>query len=431
VRNYLPCLLLAFVAAVLLVLCPGNVAAQQYVLVNDNTTTPGANGVTSFLRSGPTLSIIAGSPFGTTGSGHATYFAAIQQVAISYGGSYKDCLFVSDPDATSSYPNGDVASFIINTGGTLTYAGNAVDPTDTSGPNKRGIALAVDRRVGFPYLFASFTGESKIVFFKVDPNTCRAFYTSSTPAVGVSGGVAEGMAVTFQGPHILAIGYQDGSIQSFKIGGGTLTPTQPPFNSTGFINQGGKPGGVDITKNGKFAVFGDNQFNTEVEVAKILSPSGKLQNPTADYGGAANASGVNLGAGSNSTNVWLSPQLVSGQSYLYITNNYSGQVTTAKLSPAGVVSAIAPGSCIGLFTNPTTLNNPSSFWFSAAGNHTVTTTGSGNMLVVAEYGVPSSVALLKIQFATGCTREAPASPFINPYSNIGLYSVSVFPERSF
>jgi len=401
--------------------------AQQYVFVNDNNTTPGSNTATSYLRTGPILSLISGSPFGTTGSGHGTYFAANQQVAISYGGSFKDCLFVSDPDATSTYPNGDVASFVINPGGTLTYAGNAVDPTNTNGPNKRGIALAVDRRVGFPYLFASFTGESKIVFFKVNPATCQAFYSSSTSAVGVNGGAAEGMAVSITGPHIVAVGYQDGSIQSFKVGGGTLTPTQLPFKSTGFINQGAQPAGVDITKSGSFAVFGDNQFNTEVEVAKIL-PSGKLMNPTVDYGGAANASGVNLGPGSNSTNVWLSPQQTAGQFYVYVSNNFSGQVTTAKLTPAGVLSAIPPGSCVGLFTNPTTLNN-SSGWFFSAGIHTVTTTGTGNLLVVAEYGVPSSVALLKVQTPTGCTREAPASPFTDPFSNNGLYSVSVFPAR--
>jgi hypothetical protein len=176
-------------------------------------------------------------------------------------------------------------------------------------------------------------------------------------------------------------------------------------------------------------VFGDNQFNTEVEVAKIL-PSGKLLNPTVDYGGAANASGVNLGPGSNSTNVWLSPQQTAGQFYVYVSNNFSGQVTTAKLTPTGVLSAIVPGSCVGLFTNPTALNN-SSGWFFSAGIHTVASTGTGNLLVVAEYGVPSSVALLKVQTPTGCTREAPASPFTDPFSNNGLYSVSVFPSRPY
>ncbi len=422
--------MLACLAVVLLATYPVKLAAQQHVFVNDNTTTTGANSATSFLRSGSTLSIVGGSPFGTNGSGHATYFAADQVVEISYGGSNKNCLFVSDPDATSPFPNGDVASFIINPGGTLTYAGNGVDPNDTSGPNKRGIALAVDRRAGSRFLFASFTGESEIVFFKVDPSTCRLLYTSSTTAVGAGGGVAEGLAVTLQSPHVLVVAYQDGSIQSFKIGVGTLTATQAPFNSTGFINQGGKPGGVDITKNGKFAVFGDNQFNNEVEVAKILSPSGKLKNPTVDYGGAANASGVNLGPGSNSTNVWLSPQPVAGKSLLYISNNYSGKLTTAKLSAAGVVSAVPPGNCTGVYTNPTTLNNMSG-WFSSAGIHTVTTTGSGTMLAVAEYGVPSSVALLKVQTPTGCTWEVPGSPFTDPNSLNGLYSVSVFPSRPF
>jgi len=399
----------------------------QYVFVDDNNSA--ANTATSFLRTGPTLSLIAGSPFATNGTGFATYFAANHQAAIAYGPGFPNCLFVSDPGASSGFPFGDVASFVINPSGTLTYVGNATDPTNNI-VNKRGLSLAVDRRVGFPYLFASFTGTSHIAFFKVNFTTCQIFFSSATTAIGVNGGAAEGMAVSLNGPHVLVVAFSDGSVQSFKILGGTLAPTAPPFNSTGFINQSAQPAGVDITKNGKYAIFGDNQFNTEVEVSKIM-PGGVLA-PTVDYGGAANASGVNLGPGSNSNNVWISPAQVSGHNYVYVSNNYSGQVTTIQLvQTTGVVSAIPPGSCTGAFTNPTTLQNPFSSWTFSAGIHTLTTSGAGGAIAVAEYGVPSTVALVKVQAPTGCTRETPLSPFADPNSNNGLYSVSVFPTRPF
>jgi hypothetical protein len=302
-----------------------------------------------------------------------------------------------------------------------------VDPTDTSGPNYLGISLAIDRRVGFPYLFAAFSGEFEIAYFKVNPANCKLTWVSSTTAVGSSGASpVQGLAVSPTGPHVVVASYGDGSIQSFKISGGTLIP-KPLLNSTGYTNQAALPEGVDITKNGKFAVFGDNQpFGTEVEVAKILT-SGALA-ATVDYGGPANASGVNLGPGVNSQNVWISPGLVSGKNYLYISNDYSSQVTTAKLSTAGIVSALST-ACTGLFTNPTTLNPGS--WSFPAGIHTVTTTGSGADLVVAEFGSPSSVALLKIQNPSGCTKEVTTSPYSDANSNSGLFSLDVFPSRPY
>jgi hypothetical protein len=109
-------------------------------------------------------------------------------------------------------------------------------------------------------------------------------------------------------------------------------------------------------------------------------------------------------------------------------NKSSGQVTTARISQVtGVVSPA--GTCTGAYTNPTTLLPLA--WSGAAGLHTITPTGSGSALAVAEYGTPSSVALLKIQTPTGCTLEVPGSPFVDPFSNNGLASVDVFPSRPY
>ena len=431
-KIHLSRLSLGMLLATVVATSPSLLRAQPttFVYVNDNNSSFGLNSATGYQAVGGGLSIIAGSPFGTTSTGLGTFLAPVQEVAISYGVPNQACLYVSDPLGTSAFPNGDVAAFLINTTtGVLTLVGNYDDPTDTSGPNKLGIPLAVDRRLGFPYFFAAFTAENAIAFFKVNTSTCQLFYASSTTAIGLSGGSVQGMAVSKAGPKILVTTYGDGSIQSFKILGGTLGAL-PIFNSTGFMNasQRGIPAGVDITRNGRFAVFGDDQGGfTEVEVAKILS-SGALA-PTVDYGGPVIASGVNLGPGLNSQNIWISPGPVGGLNYLYVTNDGSGQVTTAHLSIiTGVVSQIASSACTAGYTNPTALNPGS--WIFPAGVHTLKTTPSGSGIVVAEYGAPSSVAALAIQNASGCTRELSTSPFADPFSN-SLYSIDVFPSRQY
>ena len=429
-------LLVRFLLGAILVgapFCSQHLAAQgPFVYVNDNNLTPGANTATGFQFLGGSLSLVPTAPFATGNQGYGGYTAPLQEVAIRYS-SAQSCLYVSDPLGGSTFPTGDVAAFKINpVNGTLGLVGNFNDPTNVAGGNKL-LPLAIDRRVGFPYLFAAFTGENKIVFFKVNTADCKLFYVSSTPAASATGSPVVSMAVSKAGPHVLVVSYGDGYIQSFKIGGGTLTPLAV-IQSTGFVNQGGRPQTVDITNNGLYAVFGDQQSGVaEVEVARILPPSGTLS-PTADYGGPAVASGVGLGPGLDSENVWLSPGGVGGGNfYLYITNNVSNQVTTAKINGAsGILSPFSSIICTAGFTNPTTL--APAFWSSAAGLHTITTTASGNFLAVAEFGSPSSVASLKIQSSSGCTREVTGSPFADPFSSSGasaLRSLDVYPSRPY
>lgn len=384
------------------------------VYVNDNTST---NTVTGFSATASTLTFATNNA--TTGKGLPGVLAANQQAVASYPGV--NCLFASDPNSSPGFTKGNVASFIINSNGTLTFAGRSADPTNTHGANK-GIPLAVDRRPGFPYLYAAFTGENKIVAFKVNIPGCRLTYLSSTSAVGVGGFPVGSMAVSRAGAQVLVVTYQGGSIQSFLVSAGTVTSTGPAVNSTGFTTQGGVPSGVDITANGLFAVFGDkNSSVTEVEVASI-SGTGVL-GTTVDYGG--------LSTGINSQNVWISPSLVSGQNYLYISNNDSKQVTTAKLSTGGVVSAIPASSCPSGFFNPSTLNSSTGFTFSG-GIQTQGTSGTGGYIYVAEQGSAplSSIAVLKVDTATGCTQEALGSPYTDTFSN-ALTTLSVFPNRPF
>ena len=293
--------------------------------------------------------------------------------------------------------------------------GNFYDPTNTASYN-HVIPLAIDRRPGFPYLFAAFSGENKIVFFKVATN-CQLVWVSSTLATSPAGASVLAIAVSRAWAHIVVVTYGDGYVQSFNIVGGTLTPN-PVVLGTGL------PQGVDITRNGRWAVFGDWQTGgTQVEVSPIaLSGTlGPLVNNI-------------LVGGTDSRNVWLSPGTVGGNPnnfYLYVTNKASGQVSTFKINQvSGAITLLGP--CPPGYTVTTTLFNPGT-WIYPAGLHTTATGGAGTRLVVAEYGVPSSVSLLKINGPTGCMKElvSTGSPFPDPSSNNGLESIDVFPSRPY
>jgi sugar lactone lactonase YvrE len=187
-------------------------------------------------------------------------------------------------------------------------------------------------------------------------------------------------------------------------------------NSTGFA-AGNWPGGVDITKDGKYAVFGDiptvNGFTT-VEVSNISS--GKLT-ATNVYG-----SDGSLGSATNSNNVLLSPD----ESVVYISNNSSGQVTAAFFNTS--TGAVTNG-CVS-----PTLRKYFGTWFYTSGLSNGGTTGTGGNLYVAEWGggLSSSIGVLGLTKSGGsCTlMETGYSP-ITDANSIGLLTVGAYPPRPF
>jgi hypothetical protein len=394
--------------------------SAQYAYVNNNVPN---NSVLQYTASGLTLAP-ASSPVVTTGSGLPGVLGANQD-GIGTFGNYT-CLFASDP-ATAG--GGDVAAFNV-VAGTPALVGRFAIPGNTIA--NKSLPVAVDRRAAYPFVFAAFTGIKKIASFQVNPG-CKLTFISAVGAVGLSGFPVAGIAVSPAGPGVAPIGppvvvvtYQDGSIQPFKISPtGTLAPTAPAFFSTGHGTQGGNPAGVDITANGQYAVFGDDQTITEVEVSAITSGTGVLA-PTTDYGGPAVGSGVNLGTGANSSYLWISPGAIAGTSFVYVSNNNSRQVTTTTLNPGGVVGLVT--ACTSPFTNPTMLH-PTGFTESG-GIKTQATSGTGSFLYVGEFGTHSAVALLKIQTPSGCTQEVPLSPFIDTFST-NVLSVTALPFRAF
>ena len=80
--------------------------------------------------------------------------------------------------------------------------------------------------------------------------------------------------------NLLVVTYVDGSIESFETSNGEPVPSGDKQNSTGFVEEGDEPGGVDITSDGHYAIFGDVSVTTTVEVSDISSGSSPRQSST-------------------------------------------------------------------------------------------------------------------------------------------------------
>ena len=283
---------------------------------------------------------------------------------------------------------------------TLEIGGHAVGSANDTGA-ANGVGLAMNAQ----YLYASFTDHSTIGTFQVLPG-CKIKFVGDISVSGLQAGTIDGMVIH---GNIMVVTYGDGSIESFNISGGVPVSNGDEQNSTGSRRGNTYPSGVDITKDGHFAIFGDTSPFTVVEVSDISS--GKLT-PTVVYG---------LGKELNSSNVLLSPD----ESLLYITNNQSGTVSAAFFDKStGKLSK-------GCVTRP--LKGFVKDWSYVASLALDETTGTGGVLYVAEFGAPSSIAEINVKSSGGkvhfdgvgqiAGRLDPNSP--------GLLSIGAFPPRPF
>ena len=254
------------------------------------------------------------------------------------------------------------------------------------------------------YLYASFTDSNTIGTFQVQPG-CSITFVGDITVGGLQGGVIDGMAVH---GNMLVGTYDDGSIESFNIAGGTPVSNGDLQNSTGSHRGNTYPSGVDVTSDGHFAIFGDTSTSTVVEVSDISS--GKLT-PTVVY---------QLGKGISSSNIMLSPD----ETLLYISNTQGDKITAAffDTSTGKLSKGCTSGNLKGYVTN----------WSYLAGLSLEKTTGTGGVVYVAEFGAPSSIGMIKVNSAGGkCTlKELPTSPVSDPNSP-GLLSIGSFPPRPF
>jgi hypothetical protein len=357
-----------------------------------------------FTNNDPTGKLSNSSNFYTVGAGgQLTPKATITTGYGGIGGGYfgldrvsglkkgkEQCVYVSDP------ASGLVAAIAVRT---LDVAGAFAGSRTDSG-KFNGVGLAMNSS----YLYASYTASNTIGTFKVLAG-CNLKFVGDVDANGLNGGSLDGMAVH---ANLLVVAYDDGSIESFDISNGVPVSNGDKQDSTGFIQGGEYPGGVDITQDGHYAIFGDVSVTTIVEVSDISS--GKLTK-TIVYP---------LGSSLSSSSVLLSPD----ETLLYISNTQGGQITAAFFDKTNgtLTKGCTSGPLKGFDTN----------WAYVGSLATKNTSGTGGVVYAAEFGNPGSIAIVNVKSSGGkCTlKESPKSPTMDPQSP-GLLSIGVFPPRPF
>ncbi len=238
---------------------------------------------------------------------------------------------------------------------------------------------------------------------------CTLSLLQTTPVV--TGSI--NLAATPDGKTL--VGSNDGSVDSYAIGpNGTLTERGP-------YDTNGRALGLDITADSQYAIFAafplclPNQCTTFVEVITI-NPDGSLGKEQ-DFGGdgsLGNTEGVGF--------VRLSPN----EKFLY---SSGGTGNTNQIITFNFTENPLNITYTGCTTNLRTVSGPIAWTLATA-----ETTGAGGGLYVAEgntFDGQGSVGLLTINAATGCTTEAPSSPFSLADNNAGATSLVAWPPRPF
>jgi 6-phosphogluconolactonase (cycloisomerase 2 family) len=373
------------------IMCVSAVGAGKphYVIANDDVFGEGLTSSVTLYTVGANglLTMKEKLPIGFGGIAGG-YFAANRVVVLDGGNS--ECFYASLAST------GEITGISVKT---LEITDQALgSKQDTGAAN--GIGLAINSQ----YLYGSFTDHSTIGTFRVLPG-CKLKFVSDITVVGLQGGIVDGMVIH---GDMMVVTYGDGSIESFNISAGVPVSNGDEQNSTGSRTGNTYPSGIDITQDGRYAIFGDTSPFTVIEVSDISS--GKLT-PTVVY---------RLGTAINASNILLSPD----ETLLYISNNQSGKITAAFFDKS--TGKLSKG-CVSRF-----LEGFVSDWSYTASLAVEETTGTGSMIYVAEFGAPSSIGEIEVTSSAGkCTlTESSKSPIADPNS-LGLLSIGAFPPRPF
>ena len=380
-------------------------ATPMYVVTNDDLGLPFQNSIDFYLASGTQLTFQNTVPVG--GFGIQGGFFGTSRIS-SIPSVSAPCIYASNAASNN------VASISLQT---QQLVGN-FSGSQTDDGSSNGIGLAVNAN----YLYAGFTSSNTIGAFALQTG-CGLNFLGDVPAVGLQGGSVSGMAVN---GSILVVAYGDGSIQSFNVTGGIPVSNNDLQNSTGYTSLNpywfagpSMPSGVDITQDGRFAIFGDISATSTVEVSSLTT--GKLATTVAYSVTAIQGTGVDAGA------IRLSPD----QTLLYIANSESGTVTAAYFNPTtGKITHGCSSPTLRGFNGRPRLGSVV----------TRDTSGTGNVLYVAEFGrdgieinhgVSSGIGTLAITSnGVKCMlTEVSGSPHITSYP--GMLSVGVYPPRPF
>ncbi len=361
--------------------------ATPYVVANDDSSFP-FTGV-SFFAVGPNGGLTRKGEVATPGTGiGGGYFGANRIIVLN--SPSQACVFASEAGS------GDVVGIDINT---LSVGGSA-SGSDTDAGTGNGIGLAANAQ----YLYADFTDSNTIGTFRV-LSGCGLMFVSSVSVVGAEDGGINGLAAH---GNMLVATYTDGTIESFDIANGPPVSHGDKQLSTGTVRSKGAtfPNSIDITSDGRFAIFGDTSTSMVVEVSDISS--GKLTK-TRVYTSTTSIS---------SSNVMLSPD----ESILYVVNTQGDSVTALFFhKTTGVLTK-------GCTSDP--IRGHSSNFSYLAGAALMSPTGNGGGIYVAEF--PSDLARMKLKVkGKACSwREVPQSPFEDKNAS-GLLSIGTYPPRSF
>lgn len=384
--KQIPCTVAVTVLLALLVALSSTsaFAANYYVVANNNSS---PNSISVFRVSGTSLVPMTNVATGGNGIGGG-YFAEAQQ-SIAQDGS-NTCVFAGDAGS------GDVAAMkIVSASPYLSVVGNYVSPDgDTATLDGLGITVTGG------YLYANYTGGTTspaIGIWKIGAG-CTLSYVKHLVTGGLAGGSVDGLVATPNGKYLVA-GYGDGSVGSYTIGGGNISLIGQEVIAGNTVGAGAYAGSVAISSNGKWAIFGDFSPSnaTQLDVASIGS-SGALA-PTTTYGGTGS-----LGGGIDTNGIQLSPD----NRFIYVVDSYSGQETTVSFN-ATTGAITYPNACL------TNLNGYNVNWVFASQPAVVANSGAGGGLYISEGFLTndSYIALLKVNSTTGCTMEAPNSPFVD------------------
>lgn len=250
------------------------------------------------------------------------------------------------------------------------------------------------------FLYAGFTGSNTLATYRI-LRDCKLEFIQDVSASGLTGGSILDLSVH---KNILVASFRDGSIESFNISAGVPVPNGDEQFSTGQVQNGNIPAGVDITSDGHFAIFGGTSVPPLVEVSDISS--GKLE-PT-----VVNS---NLGNGGIPAAIWLSPD----ESLLYLSNFSPSTVTATffdKSTGAVTFGCISP-----------TLKGGFNF---AAGLATAARTETGSILFVAEPEVDIGIVRVHATSENCSLSETPRSP-VRDENTETIESIGVFPPRPF
>jgi hypothetical protein len=364
-------------------------ASQPHYLVT-NDDVPFGNGVT-FYTVEPNGALGFVGQLETGGGGISGGFFATNRISL-LNSPGNQCVYASDA------ATGDIVGINVNT---IEVGGTAFG-SDTDSGATNGIGMAMNGQ----YLYAGFTTSNTIGTFQVQSD-CSLSFVNDVAVVGLQAGFINGIAVH---GNMLVATFGDGSIASYDISSGTPVSNGDEQNSTGYVKAQGTtyPNQVEISKDGRFAIFGDTSTSTMVEVSDLST--GRL-NTTVAYA---------LGTTLNSSNILLSPD----ETLLYIGNTQGAKITAAFFdkTTGKITAGCSSGTLRGYVSN----------WSYVAGLALETNTGTGNTIYAAEFGGPSYIAMVGVTSSGGkCTLQELANSPVSASDSSGLLSIGVYPPRAF